>query len=209
MFMKPSALHKDTKNTIFTTAARLFAEKGYNGVSMRELSERSGVSKPTIYYYFGSKEGIYTALLNEGIRHCTMHFKDIQARPIPSREKLALIVKALFEDALQYPDVTKFFLNLFILSDNMTFLRAYRTEAAGHTHVITEIVKRGIRIGELAPGTDPVLVADMLVGAVAHLIWHQTKIRKPILTNHMAEKIVNVIFAGIDKRNTPGGTHAS
>ena len=59
----------DTRKKIFTVAARLFADKGYNAVSMREISEQSGLSKPTIYYYFGSKEGIYKELVTTGVSH--------------------------------------------------------------------------------------------------------------------------------------------
>ena len=43
-------------------AARVFAEHGFSGASLREISERSGVSKPVIYYHFGSKEGLYSAV---------------------------------------------------------------------------------------------------------------------------------------------------
>jgi AcrR family transcriptional regulator len=42
-------------------AEELFAEHGYAGVSMAELSRRAGVTKPVIYEIFGSKEGLYRA----------------------------------------------------------------------------------------------------------------------------------------------------
>jgi AcrR family transcriptional regulator len=46
-------------------AAGLFAERGYHGTSMDEIAVRSGVSKPMVYEYFGSKEGIYLACVAE------------------------------------------------------------------------------------------------------------------------------------------------
>jgi AcrR family transcriptional regulator len=42
-------------------AEELFAERGYDGVSMEELARRAGVTKPVIYEIFGSKEGLYRA----------------------------------------------------------------------------------------------------------------------------------------------------
>jgi AcrR family transcriptional regulator len=42
-------------------AEELFAEHGYAGVSMAELSRRAGVTKPVVYEIFGSKEGLYRA----------------------------------------------------------------------------------------------------------------------------------------------------
>ncbi|MEJ2050834.1 MAG: TetR/AcrR family transcriptional regulator, partial [Calditrichota bacterium] len=68
---------KSTREKIFIAAAKLFAERGYNGVSMRELSESTGLSKPTIYYYFGNKEGIYTALVETGLHYGQEVFQKI------------------------------------------------------------------------------------------------------------------------------------
>ncbi len=44
-------------------AARLFAERGYDATSVREIVEAAGVAKPTLYYHFQSKEGLAQALL--------------------------------------------------------------------------------------------------------------------------------------------------
>lgn len=48
---------------IARTAARLFATRGYDATSVREIVEAAGVAKPTLYYYFGSKDGLAHALL--------------------------------------------------------------------------------------------------------------------------------------------------
>ncbi|MDR2542808.1 MAG: TetR/AcrR family transcriptional regulator [Treponema sp.] len=50
------------KQTIITKALELFSAKGYEGVSVSELTEASGITKPTLYYYFGSKEGVFEAV---------------------------------------------------------------------------------------------------------------------------------------------------
>jgi AcrR family transcriptional regulator len=42
-------------------AERLFAERGYHGVSMDQIAAASGISKPMLYDYFGSKEGLFLA----------------------------------------------------------------------------------------------------------------------------------------------------
>jgi AcrR family transcriptional regulator len=48
---------------IARVAARLFAERGYDATSVREIVEVAGVTKPTLYYHFGSKKGLAEALL--------------------------------------------------------------------------------------------------------------------------------------------------
>ncbi len=48
-------------------AARLFAARGYDATSVREIVEAAGVTKPTLYYYYGSKEGLAQALLTQPV----------------------------------------------------------------------------------------------------------------------------------------------
>jgi AcrR family transcriptional regulator len=53
------------REQLLATALRLFAERGYEAVGVAELSEASGVTKPTLYHYFGSKRGLLDAIIAE------------------------------------------------------------------------------------------------------------------------------------------------
>jgi AcrR family transcriptional regulator len=48
---------------ILDVAGQVFARAGYNSAAMEEIAELAGVSKPMIYAYFGSKEGLYLAYI--------------------------------------------------------------------------------------------------------------------------------------------------
>jgi AcrR family transcriptional regulator len=65
--MPPTAMTKVEDSSvarhIARVAARLFAENGYDATSVREIALAAGVAKPTLYYYFRSKEGLAQALL--------------------------------------------------------------------------------------------------------------------------------------------------
>lgn len=56
-------IKESTRALLLSTARKAFFEKGYEAVSMRELSERSGVSLSNIYNYFRSKEDLLGAVL--------------------------------------------------------------------------------------------------------------------------------------------------
>jgi AcrR family transcriptional regulator len=47
---------------LLTVAGRLFAAKGFVGASVREILQAADVSRPVLYYHFGSKEGLYLAV---------------------------------------------------------------------------------------------------------------------------------------------------
>ena len=62
----------NVKETILARALELFAAKGYEGVSVSELTEAAGITKPTLYYYFGSKEGLFESV-------CQLHYSRLNA----------------------------------------------------------------------------------------------------------------------------------
>lgn len=58
-----SARGADTRRRLIETAIDVFATHGYDGTSTRLLAERAGVNLPAIQYHFGSKEGLYRAVV--------------------------------------------------------------------------------------------------------------------------------------------------
>jgi len=58
-----NSLAPNSRERILEIATDLFAEKGYAGTYVREIVEKAGVSKPVLYYYFQSKEGLFYAIL--------------------------------------------------------------------------------------------------------------------------------------------------
>ena len=53
----------DNKEKILETALDLFYAKGYDAVGVQEIAEKSGVTKPTLYHYYGSKYGLLESLI--------------------------------------------------------------------------------------------------------------------------------------------------
>jgi AcrR family transcriptional regulator len=49
------------------SSMKLFADKGFDGTSMRDIAKAVGITLPTIYYYFSNKEGLYGAVLQQVI----------------------------------------------------------------------------------------------------------------------------------------------
>ena len=53
----------DTRETILQNALELFYTKGYDSVGVQEIADVAGITKPTLYYYFGSKIGLLKEVL--------------------------------------------------------------------------------------------------------------------------------------------------
>ncbi len=58
----------DNRSALMDHALRLFAARGFDAVGVQEIVEAAGVTKPTLYHYFGSKAGLLDAILSEHFR---------------------------------------------------------------------------------------------------------------------------------------------
>jgi AcrR family transcriptional regulator len=76
---------EDTRRRILEAAIQVFATEGYEGASTRKLAERAAANLPAIQYYFGSKEGLYRAV----IEHIAQLI-EMRMVPVAERVRMAL-----------------------------------------------------------------------------------------------------------------------
>lgn len=58
----------DNRQIILDCALELFYKKGYDAVGVQEIVDKAGITKPTLYYYFGSKLGLLKQVLEQNYR---------------------------------------------------------------------------------------------------------------------------------------------
>jgi AcrR family transcriptional regulator len=92
-----------TRERLVRTALRLFAERGYAGVSNREIVEACGCTKGAIYWYFESKEDLFRAVLSETLADFQMRLADGIGGAATWQEKLARLF-CLFVEVLEAED---------------------------------------------------------------------------------------------------------
>ncbi|MBR4356028.1 MAG: CerR family C-terminal domain-containing protein [Elusimicrobiaceae bacterium] len=100
---------KDTRKKILRTAARLFAQKGFSGTSVRDIITTAGVNVSAINYYFGDKRGLYKeTLLHLAQEHhnqvwgknvSTPTIKEIESY---SREQALSLLHRIFDRLLEH-----------------------------------------------------------------------------------------------------------
>lgn len=65
----------DNNSVIIMCALQLFSSKGYDAVGVQEIVDAAGITKPTLYHYFGSKRGLLDSVIAE---HVTKLFRVIE-----------------------------------------------------------------------------------------------------------------------------------
>lgn len=99
-------MRNNSRPDILKCALTLFSQKGYEGTSPNEIVEVVGITKPTLYYFFGDKEGLLDTLLsenyarlNEVLRQICVYNPDPENYGNDVKPLLVRVAKAIFEFA--------------------------------------------------------------------------------------------------------------
>jgi len=103
-------IRKATMAHIVASAERVFAEAGFGGASMLELARAAAVPKANVHYYFGNKEGLYKAVLNNVLANWISTTDHFQADSDPV-EALSAYIRAKVELSKTRPFASKVFAN--------------------------------------------------------------------------------------------------
>ncbi len=188
---------ESAKKKIFLAAAKLFADKGFNAASMREISEMSGFSKPTIYYYFGSKEGIYSELVSTSIHQILSVVEQVNNLELPIIEKLRVFAKLYFKHTIEHPEFARFTINLSLSAENRGCNVQEISNVTNDQDVVTVLFKEGIEKGELKSNIDPEVAAMTYGGAIMHYTFYYLAGDSVKLDDDLADSIVDMIVTGI------------
>ena len=85
---QPRMARHERERQMLEVAGRSFAARGFHAVSMDEIAKHAGISKPMLYHYFGSKEGLYVAYVRQQGSALLAAMRDATDPAAPSAERL-------------------------------------------------------------------------------------------------------------------------
>ena len=91
------------KRSIIQTAARLFAEQGFESTTTVQISREAGVTEPLIYYHFTGKEDVFSTILVSFFNRLFSKLDDIPKKTPTQFEKIEQIVSIHFEIGKEVP----------------------------------------------------------------------------------------------------------
>lgn len=94
-----------TRADLIAAGRTLFAQKGFDGTSVRALTTEAGTNLGAITYHFGSKRGLYTAVLEDGVRPLARRVARAAQAEGTARERMLGVVEAYFEHFTDHPDL--------------------------------------------------------------------------------------------------------
>lgn len=134
-----------TKRRIFTTAIKLFAEKGYESTGIEEITAVAGVAKGSLYYHFETKEELFDMLLEEGWKLLNNSIEIKTKHCNNALEKLKAVIMVQIKSIIKYHD----FVSVIINNTIGETLRTKKCQIAVFKYVqkIKEVIDEGVKEG--------------------------------------------------------------
>lgn len=146
------------KERILVAASMLFASQDYESCSIRDIAQAAEVNSALIYYYFGSKEGLLRALVEEAISMLASLLDSLMLEPeMRVREKLRTFLVAWLGIVAGRGNLKTLMLRLMGIKGSVGDL--LRQRIWGNVLRIANILAEGQARGELRQGFEPELLA--------------------------------------------------
>ena len=167
---KVTRVSKATREKIIKAASRAFARDGYEGASIRAIVAEAEVNQAAINYHFGSKEGLYRAVLQAALRR----FVRRQLRPMIARDELSEYVRIF---------------NWETLKPSPVFRKFMAREVAPFFAVATELARRFLP--SRATDQQAVVGALWLFGQCSIFVRNAEQLANPPLRLRIDERFVD------------------
>jgi len=145
---------------------RLFAKQGFEGTSIRALTQEAGANIGAVTYHFGTKEAFYLAVLGQVHEPLREGLRLLAKAPLPATKRLEMFVQRMFQYLRENADLPRFFVQEVVIGEvpSEPTLETVRTMVG----TLAGIFREGQEEGSIVPG-DPVLMALTLLSQPIYL----------------------------------------
>ena len=154
-----------TRSRILAAATAEFAHHGLGGARVDRIAQRAGANKRMLYYYFGSKEDLFLAALEQAYAHIRSAEHELDLEHRDPREALKRLVEFTWNYYLEHPE----FMTLLATENLHKGSHVHRSKRVQRLHsplvdTLRDILRRGEREGLFRRGIDPVQLYISIAG---------------------------------------------
>jgi AcrR family transcriptional regulator len=146
-----------TRGRILDAAKEVFAARGLKDARIEDVAERAGANRRMIYYYFGSKDGLYLAALESVYAQLMDEERKIDVDKLHPVQAITELVRLKIDHYTQHPEFIAF-LNMENLyrAEHLKHSKRITDFKAPFTEIIARVLERGQRSGLFRRDVDPV-----------------------------------------------------
>ena len=166
--------YSDKQIQIMEAAEKLFADKGFNGTSVRDIADAAGVNLAMISYYFGSKEKLMEAMF----QHRTGFFKlqlesMIQNKELEPMEKIEVLIDQYIERLMNQQCFHRIMVREQMVNNNDFIAEQIHQLKRRNQELIKELIQEGQKKGAFKKNIDTPILMMTLVGTISQLLTTQ------------------------------------
>jgi AcrR family transcriptional regulator len=192
---------ENTRQAILKSAIETFSRKGYAGTSVQDILQTAKLSKPTLYYYFENKAGLFRAILDFAYDESMKLIQAGIAGKTSCEDQLVAAAAAMFEFAVKNEELVRLvFSTVFSTPDEIPACCVNPTMRRCHLEQVREIIVAGQRNGELDGTYAATDLTHAIFGALSHHIRFHLLSGKGKLDRKLAERVVKIYLNGAKKR---------
>ena len=180
-------------------AARLFAEKGYQGTSLADLAGELGMQKPSLYHHIASKEDLLWEVASGGAAAFHAGLDSVPERE-PTVEKIRLALRAHLAVVAAQLDVATVFTREWRYLEGERRER-FLAERRRYEERIRDLFREGVEGSELRTDLDVATAALLFLSAAN---WAYTWLRPGRDTDELADRFYALLVDGMRGYATPG-----
>jgi TetR/AcrR family transcriptional regulator, fatty acid metabolism regulator protein len=159
----------DRRRQILDAAVRVFARQGFHACRVSDIAREAGVAYGLVYHYFNSKEQVMNELFTERWSLLLQAIEEIDARPIPPREKLEAVAGFIIDSYRHDRELMKVIIVEVTRAAN-SFGRTHLPEINRAYEQIAKIVRDAQSEGAFRRDIDPLIVSMWFYGAIEQLL---------------------------------------
>jgi len=157
--------YSDKQLHIINTAEKLFANRGYDGTSVRDIAEEAGVNIAMISYYFGSKEKLIQALFEERTRDIITKIESLlKDESLTPFQKMEVLVDDYVERIMYKQQFYKVMVHEQLLEKKGVVNSLLNELKKRNAAIVEKLIKEGQEKGVFKDNIDIVLMMNTLIG---------------------------------------------
>lgn len=184
----------DRKTEIINCAAKLFKEKGYSAVTMRDIAQALDIKAASLYNHIKSKQEILVLIIIEIAEEFTLKMNSIVNSEISTIQKLEKVIQLHIEITIRNPEALACLNNDWMhLTDNeLIYFIKMRED---YEENFRNIIKSGIAANEIKNLNQEVIIFSMLSTLRTLYLWYGKKkgFTETSLKNNLKEVLLNGI----------------
>ena len=188
---------ENTKEKIIDVAIECFGELGYEGTSMRLIAEKSGISKPAIYYHFPDKEKLFYGIVESVTGKLDAALQAIKNSDKNALEKLKDFMVSRFRPFKNHSNIRRFMTNLFSGGTKLKISFNHKKMFERQEQLLLEILKQGIAEGIFRSNIDVKVFLYGIMGTMMLYSRDHFRNEAPPINEELADLILDQFIGGV------------